>query len=110
MTTAAPDAKPIYAVTMWSDDNWIYVELPVTDSHPYICKFAFTEGGLSKALHVLRTARKSQPPSTVSLSKPLPSGHLAIAHPKLKKPAPKTTPEQRIKALEILRRYKRAEK
>ena len=96
MTTGAPEAKPIYAVTMWSDDNWIYVELPVTDSIPYITKFAFTEGGLSKALHVLRTARKKELPSRVSTT--------TVDHPKLKKPAPKTTDEQRANASAVLKK------
>jgi hypothetical protein len=101
----ADSGKPIYAVTMWSDDNWIYVELPVLDSIPYICKFAFTEGGLSKALHVLRTARTKVLPSTVTLSKKPEVGHIAqITHPKIKRPAPKTTEEQRAQAKAVLKK------
>ena len=107
MTHGAPEAKPAYAVTMWSDDNWIYVELPVSDSIPYICKFAFTEGGLSKALHVLRTARTKALPSSFSLSDKAPSGHIArITHPRIKKPPPKSTEQQRANAKEVLKRLK----
>lgn len=98
---------PSHAVIMWSDDNWIYVALPVKDNVPYICKFAFTEGGLSKALYVLRNARKKVLPSHVTMSEPLPKGYIAGNHPKLKKPAPKISEEQRAKALEIVRRHKR---
>ena len=108
MTTGAQEARPIYAVTMWSDDNWIYVELPVIGSIPYIAKFAFTEGGLSKALHVLRTARTKAPPSTYSSPKGSPpSGHIArITHPRIKKPVPTTTEEQRAQARDVLRKLK----
>src|SRR5215831_9313075 len=105
MSDCAPCFKPPYAVTMWSDDNWIYVELPVEGDVPYICKFAFTEGGLSKALHVLRTASKARPPSTVSAKTPVLPGHIArISHPRLKKPKPTITPEQKASARELLRR------
>lgn len=98
---------PSHAVIMWSDDNWIYVALPIKDDIPYICKFAFTEGGLSKALYVLRNARKKVLPSTVTLSEPAPKGHIArISHPKIKRPAPKTTDEQRAQAREVLRKLK----
>lgn len=96
---------PHHAVIMWSDDNWIYVALPVKDDIPYITKFAFTEGGLSKALYVLRNARKKELPSKVSLKDNVAPGHIArITHPKLKKPAPKTTQEQRASAKEVLKK------
>ena len=108
MTVGSYTGRPIHAVTMWSDDNWIYVELPVTDSIPYIAKFAFTEGGLSKALYVLRTAQTKAPPSTYSSPKgEAPSGHIArITHPKLKKPPPTSTEQQRANAREVLRKLK----
>jgi hypothetical protein len=100
--------RPLYAVTMWSDDNWIYVELPCDGEVPYICKFAFTEGGLSKALYVLRNARKNKPPSTVSADRgPDISGHIArITHPRLKRPVPQVTQQQRDNAREVLRKLK----
>jgi len=102
----AETGRPIYAVTMWSDENWIYVELPVRGQVPYICKFAFTEGGLSKALHVLRTARQKTLPSTVTMSKKALVGHIAKADPRVRRPPPKSTEEQRKQATEVLRKLK----
>src|SRR5262245_55003734 len=107
MSDCAPTFRPPHAVIMWSDDNWSYVELPVTGDVPYVCKFALTEAGLSKALHVLRTARTKRLPATVSYQKPPPIGHIArITHPKLALAKPTTTPEQRAKATEVLRKLK----
>lgn len=104
-------ARPPYAVTMWSDDNWIYVELPVKGMVPYITKFAFTEGGLGKALYVLRNARKNAPRPTGEPKEGAEPGHVArIAHPKIRKPVPKTTDEQRKQALGVLRKLKMLDK
>lgn len=46
---------PPHAVTMWTDDHDIYVLLPMTTGGtPYIMRFALNEGGLMKALEVLK--------------------------------------------------------
>lgn len=106
----ADSARPSYAVTMWSDDNWIYVELPCKGSIPYVTKFAFTEGGLGKALYVLRNARKNAK-SSGEVKEGAKPGHIArISHPLLKKPVPKTTEEQRKQALGVLRKLKMLDK
>lgn len=49
------DPIPQYAVTMWRDDNNIYVALPMTKGGPcYITRYLASEGGLSAALDLLR--------------------------------------------------------
>lgn len=51
-------ARPAHAVIMWSDDNNIYVELPCKgDNPPFIQKFAYSDGGLSKALGFLKVQK-----------------------------------------------------
>lgn len=54
----APSAAPPNAVKMWMDDRAIYVELPLSPGYestlPCILRFAISEGGLSKALNILR--------------------------------------------------------
>lgn len=53
------DFIPPYAVTMWSDDNNVYVALPMTKGGiPFITKYPLSEGGLSSALSVLRKRQK----------------------------------------------------
>lgn len=60
--TIARSARPVWAVTAWVDDNFVFVELPTTDAPNYIMKFDLTEAGLSKALKLMRdTHRKAQP-------------------------------------------------
>lgn len=49
----AYSAAPINALRMWSDGRRLLVELP----GPYIVAFSLTEGGLSKALNLLRDRR-----------------------------------------------------
>lgn len=44
--------KPHWAGYIWSDYRAIYLQLP--DSG-HICSFSFTEGGLSKALTLIRS-------------------------------------------------------
>ncbi len=59
--TAQGDAlpRPAWAVTMWSDDHDIFVELPMTGGGvPYIMRYPLTEGGLSRALEVLRIRKR----------------------------------------------------
>ena len=57
MTTYAKSGKPAYAVSMWADFRNIYLELPCISGPPYIQSFPLNEGGLSKALGLMRNAR-----------------------------------------------------
>lgn len=59
-------AKPGYAVTAWLDDRNVYIELPSKGQMPpYVLSFDLSEGGLSKALHLMRqgylAARQPKP-------------------------------------------------
>lgn len=47
----APAAPP-WAVTAWVTEEYVFVELP--GRIPYVMKFPLSEGGLSKALNILR--------------------------------------------------------
>lgn len=60
----APTAAPAYAQRTWCDDNHIYVEIPSVNKElpPYVMKFSNTEGGLTKALGLLRDAHRKQAP------------------------------------------------
>lgn len=50
---------PPWAVTMWTNDVEIFVALPMKDGGtPYIMSFALNEGGLTKALELLRQRPK----------------------------------------------------
>lgn len=52
---AAPSAAPPYAATMWMDHTNIYMEIAAKDGGPpYIATYSCTEGGLSKALAMMR--------------------------------------------------------
>ena len=46
----APTAAPTNALRMWCDHRSIFVELP----GPYITTYPLTEGGLSRALSLLK--------------------------------------------------------
>lgn len=54
--TYCTTARPPWAVTMWSDCNNVYVEIPTKSGPPYIMRFPTTEAGLSKALGIMRKA------------------------------------------------------
>lgn len=59
----APTARPAYAQYTWCDDNYIYVEIPAPKlGAPYVMKFSLTEGGLTKALGLLRDAHRKLAP------------------------------------------------
>ncbi len=50
---------PAYAVTMWTNDIEIFVAMPVASGgQPYIVSFSLNEGGLTKALEILRKRPK----------------------------------------------------
>ena len=49
-----PIPIPPNALRMWTDGRWIYVALPTKPNQaPLIMSFKVTDGGLSKALHLL---------------------------------------------------------
>ena len=52
--TLATPAAPPWALTCWVDNRHIFVELPTKGSQPYVMKFPLSEGGLTKALNILR--------------------------------------------------------
>src|SRR5258708_6161207 len=53
------DPIPAYAVTMWTNDREIFVAMPMTrGGQPFIISFPLNEGGLTKALEVLRKRPK----------------------------------------------------
>lgn len=59
MAEIAPTGRPAWAVTAWTDDNNIFIEL--SGQHgPYITKYPLSEGGLSKALYLMRSCHKKQ--------------------------------------------------
>lgn len=59
MTTPASTARPPWARMVWSDSNSIFVEVPdASGGAPYILKFDHSDGGLSKALLLLRNAHE----------------------------------------------------
>lgn len=48
----APTGAPTSALRMWMDHRYIYAEIP--GPVPHIMSFAITEGGMTKALNILR--------------------------------------------------------
>lgn len=56
---AAPSAAPPSALRMWTDSRRIYAELP--GSPPYVVWFYKHEGGLAKALALLRQTETAGP-------------------------------------------------
>jgi hypothetical protein len=52
----APSAAPSNALRVWTDSRSIYVELPGR-AGPSILTYPLSDGGLSKALSLLRTQR-----------------------------------------------------
>lgn len=79
---------PSYAVVMWTDDIYIFVELPLADGTGYHrVSLPATSTGLSKALNLLRD-------------------HRPTARPPTKPPAPRPpkgfTPNQATAALAVL--------
>lgn len=57
MTLVAQSAAPPNALTMWTNGKVIFVEIKSREigRPPYIISYALSEGGLSKALSLLRT-------------------------------------------------------
>jgi hypothetical protein len=102
------DPIPAYAVTMWTNDREIFVAMPMTTGGtPFIISFALNEGGLTKALEVLR----KRPKEVIVPTAAQPANYTKPAvqpQVKLSKAAEKlhaeTTPEQRVAAQELLRK------
>lgn len=53
----ASTGRPAWAHWMWCDENNIYIEM-AGQHGPYITAYPLNENGLSKALHLMRDARK----------------------------------------------------
>jgi hypothetical protein len=98
-----PDPIPKWAVTCWTDDQHVYVALPMTAGGiPYIMKWPLNEGGLSQALLVLRKRQKE----VLEPTRAAPANHtrqpmvkLDRHHEKLKQ---ETTESQRESARKLL--------
>jgi len=102
------DPIPPYAVTMWTNDIEIFVAMPMTKGgQPFIISFPLNEGGLSKALEVLRRRPKevvlptSAQPANYTKPPQQPQVKLNRYQEKL---YAETTPEQRQAAQELLRK------
>ncbi len=64
--------RPPHAILLWSDENRIYAELPCATGGFYRMEFNLSQGGLSRALDLLKDHRptpdhrpKYNPPPTV---------------------------------------------
>lgn len=53
MTLPLASAAPTQALLVWTDGQRLFVQLP----GPYITTFSLTEGGLSKALDLIKVRR-----------------------------------------------------
>lgn len=102
------DPIPPYAVTMWTNDREIFVAMPMTaGGQPFIISFPLNEGGLTKALEVLRKRPKevilptAQAPANYTKPPVQPQVKLSKASEKLHA---ETTPEQREAAQALLRK------
>lgn len=94
---ALTTAKPPWAVTVWADDNAIFLEIPCKDAPPYIQRYALSEAGLSKALYLMRAHYLKHKPATNGFGR----SHKLI-NAKLAKPS-EFTQEARDRALSILK-------
>jgi hypothetical protein len=101
------DPIPPHAVTMWLTDHDIIAALPMTaGGTPYLMKLPLNEGGLLRALELLRKRRHevlspSEAASTFAPPTHQPQVKLSKASEKLHA---ETTPEQRANALALIQR------
>lgn len=99
---------PAYAAQCWTDDNNVYVAMPVTGmDHPYIMAFPISGSGFSKALDTLRGAhRKAIVPiaGAAKVYEDIQPGHVAKIHPKVTKVKDPYSVEERAAVRNILRR------
>lgn len=79
----APSGAPASALKMWTDGRSVYAEIP--GPTPHIMAFSITEGGLTKALNLLRERQDFAGETYVERRKLIgtPTQH-AIAHKILK--------------------------
>lgn len=96
----APTAKPVHAVTIWTDDRSIYIEVPTVAALgiPYVTNFPLNEGGLTKALNFLRARYEELPSRAKNYTAPPPPITLKNGKP------PVQTEAQRDAALSVLRK------
>lgn len=91
---------PPDAVMMWSDHNHVYVGVPSTSGGPmWVTKYPLTEGGLSKALAVLR-----KPEAHICGTRAPEMKASPLREPKLSKDAVKFNEAQRSATRELLRK------
>lgn len=107
MAMSTNSFRPPWAITVWSDDNNIYAEIPMKDATlpPYIMKLPLSEGGLSQALYLLRRPREEIKPTyaqPTNYTKAADS-HPAIRHsPSRDRLLKETTEQQREMAKRVL--------
>jgi len=102
------DCIPAYAVTMWTNDREIFVAMPMTSGGtPFIISFPLNEGGLTKALEVLR----KRPKEVIVPTAAQPANYTKpVAQPQVRRSAfqeklyNETTPEQRTAAMDLLKK------
>lgn len=71
---------PPHAVLLWSDTDRIFASLPSKTGAPVILTFSHTEGGLSKALDLLKSrAKRSRSPRSAPPPMGATAGVLTIA-------------------------------
>jgi hypothetical protein len=88
---------------MWHDAEAIYMEMPVVGHPPIIMKYPHTEGGLTAALKMMKVTYDAAGPHRERNGWDL--GHKIIKRERQgQKPAPKTTPESRSIARNILKK------
>lgn len=102
------DPIPPYAVTCWTNDKEIFVAMPMTKGgQPFIVSFPLNEGGLTKALEVLRKRPKevvlptAAQPANYTKPPVQPQVRVSKAQEKL---YAETTPEDRVAAQDLLRK------
>ena len=102
------DPIPAYAVTMWASDTDVFVALPMTKGGiPYIMRFPLNEGGLTRALEVLKERKREvltptkENPTNYTVPPQQPQVRVSKARERL---LAETTPEQRDAAQSLLRK------
>ncbi len=108
MASLDMDPIPPYAITCWCNDHEIFVAMPMSKGgQPFIISFPLNEGGLTKALDILRKRPREvllpTPAQPANYTKPpvQPQVRLSKAQERLHA---ETTPEQRTAAQDLLRK------
>lgn len=108
MANLDTDCIPPYAITCWTNDREIFVAMPMTSGGtPFIISFPLNEGGLTKALEVLRKRPKEVVLPTAAApanyTKPATQPQVRVSKHQERLYA-ETTPEQRTSAMELLKK------